>query len=100
VYLGLYVSPICSPSRGSFVRGESVSEDGIGENSLKRKGMGLDGCTRNNRARLLRLGPNQRIFAASAFPKWLSLHLGELHPGLWALGQATLSNWPPLCVHY
>jgi hypothetical protein len=30
--------------RGSCVRGESVSEDGIGENSLKRRGMEFDNC--------------------------------------------------------
>lgn len=72
------MSPICSPSRGSFVRDESVSEDGIGENNLKRKGREFDDGMGNNKAQLLRLGPNQRIFAASTSLKWLSLRFSSL----------------------
>ena len=43
----------------------------------------FDDCMGNNKAQLLRLGPNQRIFAASTSLKWLSLHLGEPRLGLW-----------------
>ena len=48
--LGVYVSPICSPSGGVI-----VSEDGISENNLKRKDMELDDCLGTSEGQHLRI---------------------------------------------